>query len=126
MTDDFESKVATDLGAGFPKWIPHSHISHFGPKTLELVLLDKGLAITGCMSHTPWELLARSFYYRLRGIQKTPQESFNLVETLGSEMRGIFKLFNLRRLINSLWVKVSIRNDLEGALMYVIATRKSI
>lgn len=125
MTDNFESKVAKDLGPGFPKWIPHSHISHFGPSTLERVLLDKGLDITGRMSYTPWELLARNYYYRLRGIHKTPQGSFDLTETLDSEMRGTFSLFPVRRLLNTFWAKASARNNLEGALMYIAARRRN-
>ena len=126
MTDNFESKVAKDLGAGFPKWIPHSHISHFGPGSLERVLRDRGLEITARMSYTPWELSVRSFYYRLRGIHKTPQESFDLCQTLDSEMCGTFRLFLLRRLINTFWAKISMRNNLEGALMYVAARRRSV
>lgn len=124
MTDNFECSVAKKLGAGFPKWIPHSHISHFGPNTLQTLLLAKGLRITGRMSYTPWELIARSFYYKLRSIQKTPQESFSLVKTLQSEMTGSFRLFELRRLINTFWTKCSIRNNLDGALMYVTATQQ--
>lgn len=126
MTDNFESNVAKDLGAGFPKWIPHSHISHFGPGTLEKLLQDSGLEVTARLSYTPWELLVRKFYSSFRGIQKTPQESFDLTETLASEMQGTLRLFSLRRLINKLWVKVSVRNDLQGALIYIVAKRKLV
>jgi 2-polyprenyl-3-methyl-5-hydroxy-6-metoxy-1,4-benzoquinol methylase len=125
MTDNFECKVAKDLGAGFPKWIPHSHISHFGPDTLELLLLEKGLEIKRRMSYTPWELWARSYYYKLRGIKKSPQECFDLSEVLGSEMQGTFRFFSLRRLVNKLWVRFTARNDLEGALIYVVAKRRA-
>ncbi|MGH8556769.1 MAG: class I SAM-dependent methyltransferase, partial [Methylococcales bacterium] len=34
MTDNFESRIAVRMGAHFPKWIPHSHVSHFGPGVL--------------------------------------------------------------------------------------------
>jgi 2-polyprenyl-3-methyl-5-hydroxy-6-metoxy-1,4-benzoquinol methylase len=126
MTDNFESKVVRDLGAGFPKWIPHSHISHFGPSTLERLLKDKGLEITGRLSFTPWELLARRFYYKLCDIKKTPQDSFDLIETLKSEMNGTIKMFPLRRLADTYWAKVSAKNNLEGALMYLAARRRCI
>lgn len=38
MTDNFESAVCRTLGPEFPKWIPHSHISHFSPKLSNIAL----------------------------------------------------------------------------------------
>src|SRR5215831_2692983 len=38
MTDNFDSRMAKSLGPGFPKWIPHSHISHFSAATLRKAL----------------------------------------------------------------------------------------
>ena len=120
MTDNFECQVARDLGPSFPKWIPHSHISHFGPKTLESLFDDQGIRIVGRLSYTPWELLARLQHYRLRGIQLTPREAFDLSDALSSEMHGHYHLFALRRLVNSLWARLTARNDLGGALMYLV------
>ena len=120
MTDNFESQVARDLGPSFPKWIPHSHISHFGPKTLERLFDDQGIRIVEQLSYTPWELLARLYYYRLRGIHQTPQEAFDLSDALSSEMHGHFRLFALRRLVNTLYARSTARKDLDGALMYLV------
>lgn len=125
MTDNFESEVARKLGAGFPKWIPHSHISHFGPKTLERLFADKGVSIVGRFSYTPWELWARHYYFTLRGKKLTPETSFDLSGVLESEMAGRFRLFHLRRLINRAWVRLTARRDLDGALMYLLGRRVS-
>jgi len=124
MTDNFESSVVKDLGVGFPKWIPHSHISHFAPKTLHKLLVDKGLVIEKKISYTPWELIVRNLYYKFHGIKKLPEQEFDLTSILESEMRGTYQLFWLRRIINILWARYSVRNDLEGALMYVSAKRQ--
>jgi 2-polyprenyl-3-methyl-5-hydroxy-6-metoxy-1,4-benzoquinol methylase len=121
MTDNFESDVVEALGPGFPKWIPHSHISHFGPKTLESVVADQGLEIVAGRSYDPWEVLARNFYYRIRGIRKQPHEAFNLESTLRSEMGGKFRLFWLRQLFNKTWARLTLRRNLSGAAMFLLA-----
>ncbi len=120
MTDNFESQVARDLGPSFPKWIPHSHISHFSPRTLERLFDDQGIGIVARLSYTPWELLARLYYYRLRGIHLTPQDAFDLSDALSSEMHGHYHLFALRRLVNSLYARLTARKNLGGALMYLV------
>src|SRR4029453_13739408 len=58
MTDNFESDIVRALGAGFPKWIPHSHISHFGSSVFERLISDAGMVVTRRLSYTPWELTA--------------------------------------------------------------------
>ncbi len=123
MTDNFESRVARELGPGFPKWIPHSHISHFGPKTLEQLFADKGLEVIRRLSYTPWELLARLHYFKLRGIRQPPENAFDLSDVLASEMRGRFRLFYLRRVVNTLWARLTARPNLDGALMYLLGRK---
>jgi 2-polyprenyl-3-methyl-5-hydroxy-6-metoxy-1,4-benzoquinol methylase len=55
MTDNFTSSIATKLGAEFPKWIPHSHISHFTPQTLiRCIESVEGLKVEKQLSYTPW------------------------------------------------------------------------
>lgn len=123
MTDNFESGVAKSLGAGFPKWIPHSHISHFSPVTFENVVKSANLKIIGRMSYTPWELLLRNYYYIFKGIKKRPEEAFQLSSVLESEMEGTYKFFNLRKSFNKIWSQVTLRKNLDGALMYILAQR---
>lgn len=120
MTDNFESLVAQRLGPGFPKWIPHSHVSHFGPGSLQKLFTDQCIEVVGCLSYTPWELLARLNYSTILGIYPTVENAFNLSSVLASEMHGHYRLFHLRRLANFLWAKLTYRKNLDGALMYVV------
>lgn len=125
MTDNFESRVARELGPSFPKWIPHSHISHFGPKTLEGLFTKKGIEVVSRLSYTPWELLARLYYFKLRGVCQTPKDVFNLSDILVSEMHGSFRLFHLRRVVNTLWARLTAQANLNGALIYLLGQRRS-
>lgn len=125
MTDNFESRVARELGAGFPKWIPHSHISHFGPSTLERLFSDTGIELVKRLSYTPWELLARLYYFKLRGVRQAPENAFDLSAVLASEMRGRFRLFHLRRFVNTTWARLTARANLDGGLMYLLGQRRS-
>ena len=51
MTDNFCSRRAQSLGAGFPKWIPHVHISHFSPVTLKSAIekVKNWMWLTSCL-----------------------------------------------------------------------------
>jgi 2-polyprenyl-3-methyl-5-hydroxy-6-metoxy-1,4-benzoquinol methylase len=121
MTDNFDSRMAKVLGAAFPKWIPHSHISHFSPATLKnAAQYGQTLALVNSMSYTPWEVLLRASYYRFRGIKKRPSEAFNLTAELETEMVRSYKLFWLRRNINRLWAQLSLRRRMDGDLMYCL------
>ena len=124
MTDNFDSRMAKFLGAGFPKWIPHTHISHFSSTTLKKTIdIIKELILIKSMSYTPWEVLLRAAYYKLRGIKKTPSEAFDLKATLGSEMGGEYKLFLLRKLLNKAWAQLTLSEKMDGDLMYFLSRR---
>jgi 2-polyprenyl-3-methyl-5-hydroxy-6-metoxy-1,4-benzoquinol methylase len=124
MTDNFDSRMANSLGAGFPKWIPHSHISHFSPLTLRKAIeKTKKLEIVESMSYTPWEVLLRNAYYKLRGIKKEPSEVFDLTTTLCTEMQGTYKLFAIRNLFNRLWARKALSRKMDGDLMYFLCKK---
>lgn len=125
MTDNFESRVACELGPSFPKWIPHSHISHFSPKTLEQLFADKGIKVLQRLSYTPWELLAQLHYSKLKGIPQSSKNTFDLSNVLASEMHGRFRLFYLRRIVNLFWARMTAQPNLDGALMYLLGQCKS-
>ena len=121
MTDNFGSRMAQSLAAGFPKWIPHSHITHFSATTLKNMLETiKELTIIKSMSYTPWEVLLRDIYYTIRGIKKTPSESFDLNSILKSEMSAKYKLFYIRKHINKLWVQLRLNEGMDGDLIYFL------
>lgn len=124
MTDNFHGRMAQVLGAGFPKWIPHAHISHFSPDTLKRAIeKTKELSIVKTMSYTPWEVLIRAAYYKLRGIKKTPSESFDLTSVMESEMSGEYKLFMLRKLVNKTWAQLTFSENMDGDLMYFLVRK---
>lgn len=125
MTDNFESAVARGLGAAFPKWIPHAHVSHFGPASLERLLSAAPLAVVDRFSFSPWELSARLVYHRLRGIERAPAAAFDLERSLATEMLGRYPLFGVRRSIDPAWARLTGKGDLDGALMYCLARRES-
>ncbi len=122
-TDNFESKVVKDLGAGWPKWIPHSHISHFGPDSFRLAFKAAGLKVESVASISPWEQLSRSLAYKIINRKISEKDGFNLEKELNTEMNGEYKMFNLRKRVNPLWAKWFLRRDLEGAMMYIVASR---
>lgn len=123
MTDNFESETVRALGPAFPKWIPHSHISHFGSSTLEELLLKRRVDIIGRLSYTPWELLARRYFYKLIGYKPLPDECFDLDRVLGSEMSSVYKFFSLRKVVNVIWAKITAEPSLNGALMFLAVKR---
>jgi 2-polyprenyl-3-methyl-5-hydroxy-6-metoxy-1,4-benzoquinol methylase len=124
MTDNFESRMAKVLGAGFPKWIPHEHISHFSPSTLQRALARAtGMSLVKSMSFTPWEVLLRASYYKLRGLKKTPYEAFDLASQLKREMSGSYKLFALRKFFNKTWAQFTLADKMDGDLMYFLLTK---
>jgi hypothetical protein len=54
MTDNFESNAVRKLKGGFPMWIPHTHVSHFGPKSLrDCVNSVPGLKLEKEASYAP-------------------------------------------------------------------------
>jgi 2-polyprenyl-3-methyl-5-hydroxy-6-metoxy-1,4-benzoquinol methylase len=125
MTDNFDSRMAKSLGAAFPKWIPHSHISHFSPRTLAKAIEGAGtLEIVRSLSYTPWEVLLRDAYYRLRGIRKNPAEAFDLEGTLAGEMGGKYRLFQLRKRLNRGWARMTIGERMDGDLIYFLCRKK--
>ena len=124
MTDNFDSRMAKSLGAGFPKWIPHSHISHFSALTLRKALEETGkLEIVKSMSYTPWEILLRNVYYKARGITKTPSEAFDFASNMENEMKGTYRFFTLRKLFNKAFVKLTLSRKMDGDLMYFLCKR---
>ena len=121
MTDNFESRIATNMGSHFPKWIPHTHISHFGPSSIiKGIEKMKNFKIQGYASFTPWELELLNLK---NIIFKKEFGEYNLREVMKTEMDGAYKLFNIRLLLNEYWAKLTLKKDLNGALMYIVAQR---
>ena len=125
FTDNFESKVVRELGAGWPKWIPHTHVSHFSPRSLRDAIEKSGFKVEATASFTPWEHGCRNLKHKMLSEKTTPEGGFDLERTLNTEMSGKYAFFGLRRLLNPVWTKMTLRGDLEGAMMCVVASVRS-
>ena len=122
-TDNFDSAIVRRLEGAFPKWIPHTHVSHFGHGTLELLLSSTpGVSLDGGISYDGWEFYARAAVTS-RSRRREPHQWFDLDAILSTEMGGRFRLFRLRNMGNPLWFRVARRPDLRGAMMYAAAKR---
>ncbi len=122
VTDNFESPVVRDLGAGFSKWIPHTHVSLFGPATLAHAMRSAGVAPSRVGSFTTWEVALRA--ERRRGLP-TPdaRTAWSLERELREEMHRATRLAGLRGGINPLLASLSWRTDADGTLMFLAGQR---
>lgn len=126
MTDNFESAAARKLQAGFPKWIPHSHISHFGPESLRNCIAGiPGLTIEKEAAYTPWDVSGRQLLAHFKS--PVPAENaFDLRATLSTEMHKDYKLYRLRYLTNPIWTRLNMTRRMEGgAQMYALCRKRT-
>ena len=125
MTDNFESKIVNMLRGSFPKWIPHTHVSHFAPESLRRCIKSvPGLTMEAEASYSPLELVGRQILSILR--PPTPDEkAYDLRAALRSEMNRNYRFYHIRRKMNPLWARVTLRNTLDrGALMYGVCRKR--
>jgi len=124
LTDNFESEVVNAFGPAFPKWIPHVHINHFGPRTLRAVVEQvEDLEPIRMASYTPWELAVRAPLVRARP-RPAAQQCFDLEGALAHENQGTYRLFRLRHAVNRFWFRLSWRPHGGGALMYLVCRKR--
>jgi hypothetical protein len=120
MTDNFDARVVERMGADFPKWIPHAHVSHFSASTFRRLCSElAGLSPAGAASYTPWELSLLMARHRL-GWRPPP---FDVESVMAAEMGGSFRWPGVRRVLDPLWFRISARGHLDGQLMYVALRR---
>ena len=124
MTDNFDSSVVRRMGPEWPKWIPHTHITHFTPATLRKCFSElSGYSVVSEISYTPWENSVSSVRCLIRK-PRPAAECFDLREVLSSEMAGSYPLFRFRKTVNPLWYQATHTRELGGSLMYVCAQRQ--
>ena len=124
MTDNFESAAVTRLRARFPKWIPHTHVSHFSSSSLTKCIQSiKGLVLESAASYNPWDLVGRQWLSYLQ--KPIPDElAYDAEDALRTEMNKRYKFFHLRHALNPLWASLNLRHNLShGALMYAVCRR---
>jgi len=125
-TDNFDCEVVKTMGDRFSKWIPHQHISLFNDRTLpQLIGKVGGLKITKMASFTPWELLVQKYLAKATNGRHGGKD-FNLEAEMKSEGIRPYRLFALRRLINSAWFTTTLRSDLKGEMMIISAAKDKL
>jgi 2-polyprenyl-3-methyl-5-hydroxy-6-metoxy-1,4-benzoquinol methylase len=121
-TDNFEASVVRRMGPAFPKWIPHTHVSHFCVKTLKRCIeLVPGMKVVDWITYTPWELWLS--WLRSGRPDTDPNRCFNLDHMLATEMTGRYKGFGLRRWLNPLWFSLTAHRGGNGQMMFMLAQR---
>ncbi len=121
MTDNFESDAVNKLAGGFPKWIPHTHISYFSALTLRKCIQQcGGLQLETEYSYTPPDLVGRCI---LSSFRKPPldKDAFDLRATLATEMDRDYRCFGIRNWLNPLWARLTGSRSAErGELMFMV------
>ena len=121
-TDNCRSKVVKAMGISWPKWIPHSHISHFDGESLPLCVKEAAdLKVVATQSYTPWECLLMDLKHRLLGRPQKP--SFDLENELKYEKEGTLKLAALRGLLSPIWSRLAATPRMDEAMIYVLAEK---
>ncbi|MGH8556018.1 MAG: hypothetical protein ACRESZ_00880, partial [Methylococcales bacterium] len=69
---------------------------------------------------SPWELELLNLK---NSLLKKEGYSYNLDEAMKTEMGGVYKLFTVRSMLNQCWARMTLRKNLKGALMYIVAQR---
>ena len=123
-TDNFESDVVKKLGSKFPKWIPHQHVNFFGEQTFRKLLSLNDFQVVAERSYTPWELGARAIVYSASGGKKGAKE-FDREAERATENSRPYKFYALRNWLSPAWAKFTLKKDLKGEMMIIVAQRHS-
>lgn len=124
-TDNFESPVVQRMGARYPKWIPHTHVNHFGPDTLAETIRRAGLKVESIWSYTPPENSVRS---RLPKYRKPidAKLAWNFSKHIKEEMGRNYPMFWLRNELAKIWSgKVTLGKNGKGSMMFAVARPRS-
>lgn len=122
-TDNFRSAAVRRLGARFPKWIPHSHVSDFDPSTLRRAMESApGLRVERACSYTPWETRARALAASLTG-PAAPEACYRFSRERAREMNRTYRFWPLRMAMARAWLLTALRNDAEGSMMFLAARK---
>lgn len=121
VTDNFECDIALSLKESFPKWIPHSHISHFSPSTLRKLFLECGFDVVFEFDYTPLDMLV---LYLSRRFRLGSLDS-NTLAYMDAEFSRQFRFFHLRKLLNYMYFSLSnLGRKGAGSLIGIVAVKK--
>jgi 2-polyprenyl-3-methyl-5-hydroxy-6-metoxy-1,4-benzoquinol methylase len=129
-TDHFSSPTVQSMGASFPKWVPHEHISCFTPSSItKLYQLVPSLELETLQTYASWELRTARLLYRLaKGAPASQNRVSNSAKSCSAYanpplgMRK-YKFYQLRRAISPFVAGWSLSNTLNGEMLIVKATK---
>lgn len=119
-TDNFESPIVKAMGAAFPKWIPHTHVCHFGPDTLRRAMHDAGVHHIATWSYTPWENAIRA---KLKANKPAPdaRTAWNFQTHLAEEMKRDYPMFHIRHALAKIYSgRISLKQNDLGSMIFVV------
>lgn len=122
-TDNFDAPLVRAMGARFPKWIPHTHVSAFDAPSLRSLMRAEGLLPGPECSFTTWEIALRNLRTRFKKPVNV-KEAWSFEAELHAEMNRAPKLPRLREWFNPRWFKLAMHRSAEvGALMFIAGTK---
>jgi 2-polyprenyl-3-methyl-5-hydroxy-6-metoxy-1,4-benzoquinol methylase len=133
-TDHFNSQTVQAMGASFPKWVPHEHISCFTPTSInKLFELVPDLELDCLQTYASWELRVASIFSRLLKREHDPQSSSSSPDpnsikpypacTDHSPKERKYKFYQLRRVLSPFVASSTLSNRLSGEMMIAKATK---
>ena len=122
-TDNFAAPIVARLGAGYPKWIPHTHVSHFEPETLKAAIRSAGCEPIELTSYTPWETQLRAAVQG-RKPARPAREAWRFADHLATEMTRGYPLFFPRKVAAAWWSgRMAVKRGGAGTMMTVVAVK---
>jgi SAM-dependent methyltransferase len=133
-TDHFNSQTVQAMGASFPKWVPHEHISCFTPSSFKkLFELVPGLELDSLQTYSSWELRVASIFARMinRG-------SVSQIHSSSPDQNSIkpcsactdrtpeerkYKFYRLRRVLSPFVATSTLSDRLNGEMMIARAIK---
>ena len=120
LTDNFESAIVRQMQEDYPKWIPHSHIVHFGPSSFRELFLLSDFGIKPLVKFfTPAELYIIKMRHKIKQFLHSDSR-VDFAEYGRQEFKRDLGFFRLRLVFNYLAVKIFGSSSFDGTLMFTI------
>ena len=120
LTDNFESTIVKKMREDYPKWIPHSHIVHFGPNSFRGLFLLSDFGIEPLVKFfTPVELYIIKIRHKIKKLLHL-NSRVDFAEYGKQEFKRDLGFFRLRLVCNYLAVKIFGYSSVDGTLMFAI------
>lgn len=133
-TDHFNSPTVQAMGASFPKWVPHEHISCFTPSSIKSLLeLVPCLELDSLQTYASWELRVASIFSRLSKPVAAPQRRASNPDSNSTDPCSVctdhspgqrkYKFYRLRRALSPFVAGSTLSDRMKGEMMIVKAIK---